>query len=235
MKLTLIVPVHNEEATVQEVLKRVVGVDLGNWQREIIVVNDGSSDGTKNILQAICSGPDGYRDITLLHHEKNLGKGAAMRSGFKKATGDYILVQDADLEYYPEDIPKLLSLVEANTLKEVVVFGKRGYHVYPERGLHYALGAMLLTGFYNVLYAQRITDLYTCYKLFPASVLRKSELKSSGFEIEAETACKFARLGVKIMETQIRYKPRSRKQGKHISLVDAFKGLWAIIKYRVRV
>jgi hypothetical protein len=114
----------------------------------------------------------------------------------------------------------------------MAVFGKRGHKAYPERGFHYVVGAWMLTTFFNLLYWQKLTDLYTCYKLIPGKVFKELGIKSTGFEFEAEVACKLARAGIKITETPIGYKPRNKEQGKHIRLIDAVKGFWSILKYR---
>jgi len=159
-----------------------------------------------------------------------LGKGAAIQTGLKQASGDYVIIQDADLEYNPEDIPKLLSAISNRTGRPLAVFGKRGYKAYPERGFHYVIGAWLLTAFYNLLYNQNLTDLYTGYKLIPTSIFKDLNIQSKGFEFEAEVACKLAKRGVIIKEVSINYKPRNKEQGKHIRFKDAVKGFWTILK-----
>ncbi|MBI3232376.1 MAG: glycosyltransferase family 2 protein [Candidatus Doudnabacteria bacterium] len=277
MKLSIIIPVHNEEATIGQVLEKIDRVDAGSWQKEVIVINDGSSDNTKNILQDISSENSGRYKVMMLgfiliHHETNLGKGAAIQSGLKRASGDYIIIQDADLEYDPMDIPNLLSSLENHNspsfesersrsllrvedrsplilrggekdsdpplskeaIGGVVVFGKRGYKAYPERGLHYVVGAWLLTNFYNLLYYQSLTDLYTGYKLIPTSIFKNLDIESKGFEFEAEVACKLAKRGVIIKEVSINYQPRNKDQGKHIRFIDALKGFWMILKLRLK-
>lgn len=246
MKLSIIIPVHNEQATVAEVIKRVVAVELGGWEKEVIAVNDGSDDETKNILDSLVTkihdGEFLSPNLLVIHHEKNMGKGAAVQSGLKKASGDYVLIQDADLEYDPQDIPKLLFFItdterqffysssNMDQRRGLAIFGKRGYHAYPERGFYYVIGAWILTTFYNLLFFQKLTDLYTGYKLMPTLILRSLNIQSTGFEFEAEVACKLARAGVKMIETPIHYRPRNKNQGKHIKLKDAFKGFWTIFK-----
>jgi len=232
MKLSIIIPAHNEEATIKQVLEKVAGVDLGEWEKEVIVVNDGSSDGTKTMIDDALSLFDGRQKVIMVHHEKNLGKGAAIQTGLKKASGDYVIIQDADAEYDPSDIPNLLSLILNGESYQLAVFGARGHKAYPQRGFHYVIGAWLLTTFYNILYRQKLTDLYTCYKLIPASIFKDLNIQSQGFEFEAEVSCKLAKRGVIIKEVSINYKPRNKDQGKHIKFIDAIRGFWAILKYR---
>lgn len=244
MKLSIIIPAHNEEKTIQQVLEKVLNVDLGVWKKEVIVVNDGSSDKTGQIIDSFGNG------VSTIHHQTNLGKGSAIQTGLKKASGDYVIIQDADLEYEPNDIPNLLvTLIKStNNLsvpfghlpspgervkeKAIAIFGKRGYKAYPERGFHYVVGAWMLTTFYNLLYHQRLTDLYTGYKLIPTSTFRDLNIESQGFEFEAEVACKLSKRGVIIKEVPIHYQPRNKQQGKHIRFIDAVKGFWKILKLR---
>lgn len=289
MKLSIIIPAYKEEKTIAEVLRRVSEVDLGEWEKEVIVVDDGSSDTTKQLVEEFCSAPTRLDPLrlrsqaslqagchaTLISHKQNLGKGAAIKSALQKATGDYIIIQDADLEYNPEDIPKLLFAIERNPSVsdaldispqegrtpqpgnpaehpspfqrsdealakldeergrgEVAVFGNRGIKRYPERGFHYVIGAKLLTWTFNILFGTWIADLYTCYKLFPKSVV--TDIRSSGFEIEVEIAAKLVKAGIKIKELPIDYRPRNEQQGKHIRFKDAFIGFWTILKFRVK-
>ena len=232
MKLSIIIPAHNEEATIKQVLEKVAGVDLGEWEKEVIVVNDGSSDGTKTMIDDALSLFDGRQKVIMVHHEKNLGKGAAIQTGLKKASGDYVIIQDADAEYDPSDIPNLLSLILNGESYQLAVFGARGHKAYPERGFHYVIGAWVLTTFYNILFRQKLTDLYTCYKLVPTSIFKGLNIQSQGFEFEAEIACKLAKRDVKIVEVPISYKPRNKNQGKHLKFRDGVWGLWAILKYR---
>ena len=240
MRLTIIIPAHNEEATIGQVVDKVFRVDLvprlglgllSRWEKEVIVINDGSSDSTKSILSHISPKFDGRTQMAILHHEKNLCKGAAIQTGLKRASGDYVIIQDADAEYDPSDIPNLLSLI-ANQKNQIAVFGKRGYKAYPERGFHYVIGAWMLTTFYNILYHQNLTDLYTGYKLIPTLVFKSLNIQSKGFEFEAEVACKLAKRGVIIKEIPIHYQPRNKNQGKNIRFKDAVKGFWKILILR---
>jgi glycosyltransferase involved in cell wall biosynthesis len=234
MKLSIIIPAHNEQATVAEVIKKVADADIGNWEKEILAVDDGSSDKTAEILKASGSFFSGRREtVCVIYHQKNLGKGAAIKSALAKATGDYVLIQDADLEYDPKDIFNLLSPVN-NGGQKMAVFGDRGIKRYPERGFHYIIGAKLLTWAFNILNGAWLRDLYTGYKLIPADIFKSLGIKSTGFEFEAEVACKLLKKGIKILEVPIaNYRPRSRQQGKHIRFKDAALGLLTIISCRV--
>jgi dolichol-phosphate mannosyltransferase len=231
MKLSIIIPAHNEEATISQVLEKVAYINIAPWEKEIIVVNDGSTDNTKHILETLSPERDGRHKMVIVHHEKNLGKGAAIQTGLKQASGDYVIIQDADLEYDPSDIPGLLSFI-ANPNNNTAIFGKRGYKAYPERGFHYVIGAWLLTNFFNLLFWQKLTDLYTGYKLIPTQIFKELNIKSTGFEFEAEVACKLVKKGVKLIEVPINYKPRNKEQGKHIRFKDALVGFWTTLKLR---
>lgn len=268
MKLSIIVPAHNEEKTIAQVLEKVLNLGIAPWEKEVVVVNDGSSDGTGDIIDKYCSASihrplvssrvhpkrslledkiaspsdalrfamtqpmNGY--ATAVHRQINLGKGAAIKSALEKVTGDYVVIQDADGEYEPSEILNLLSII-FNREHKVAVFGNRGIKSYPERGFHYVIGAKLLTWIFNILYGVRLHDLYTGYKLIPANVFKSLDIRSDGFEFEAEVACKLRKKGCKIIEIPIKnYRPRSKAQGKHIRFKDAIIGMWAIIKYRLK-
>lgn len=228
MKLSIIIPAHNEEQTIGRILQKVATVNVAPWEKEVVVVNDGSSDATRAIAEYVIAKTDSRQKWTLVNHEKNMGKGTAIQSALTKVTGDYVIIQDADLEYEPEDIPKLLAALTGSS----AVFGDRGSKSYPERGWQYVWGVKLLTGVFNVLYGAKLRDLYTGYKLVPAQALRSVHIQSAGFEFEAEVASKLARLGVTIQEVPIGYFPRGKSQGKHIRAIDGLWGLWTIIKLR---
>lgn len=222
MKLSIIIPVHNEELFIAETLRRVFETPLP-VEKEIIVVDDGSSDGTGAILAALHR----THDFMLATHSANIGKGAAVRTGIGRAQGDFIIIQDADLEYHPADIPKLLAQV--NREDPVAVYGDREAKKWPRYGYQYVVGAKLLTVLFNILYGQNINDLYTGYKLFRRDDLLRMNLQSTGFEFEAEVSCMFIKNGGKIREVPISYFPRNKNQGKHIGYRDAFKGMGTIV------
>lgn len=229
MKLTIIVPVHNEAKTLPEVLRRLQDVNLPNVQKEIIAVNDGSTDNSGEMLNELAN----RYGFKALHHLTNFGKGKAIATALKSATGDYVLIQDADLEYDPGDIPNLLSLILNGEEKVAAVFGARGTKRYPERGFHYVVGAKLLTWAFNVVFGTHLTDLYTGYKLVKAAYIKDISYKSQGFEIEVEIAATIVKKGGTIKEASIRYNPRNKDQGKHIKFWDAWRGFAAIIKMKL--
>lgn len=229
MKLTIIVPVYNEHKTIAAVLAKLAGLNLGEWDKEIIVVDDGSTDNSKiKIQKSIHQLADETQNFLLLNHERNLGKGAAVGTALAATTGDYILIQDADLEYEPNDIPLLLT--EAGKNPGAAVFGSR--NLKPDRRgyPHYILGVAILTWFANLLFHAKLTDVYTCYKLVPENLIKSLVLQSRGFEFEAELTAKLLKQKNQIVETPIRYYPRSFAEGKKIKAADGIKGLWTILK-----
>lgn len=226
MKLSVIIPAYNEQETLEQVLERVFLADTPGYEKEVVVVNDASTDGTAAILERLAF----ELPLVIVQHGKNLGKGAAVRTGIREATGDLVLIQDADLEYDPEDYPALLAGMRDGV---AAVYGARGVKAYPERGYHYVAGAKLLTWVGDALYGCRLSDLYTGYKLFRRDVFLSLDLRSAGFEFEAEVTCKLRRMGLEIAEVPIHYHPRNRENGKKIKLRDAAVGLWTIIKNRV--
>lgn len=231
MRLSIIVPVYNEEKTVAEILRRVKRTRLPRgMDREIVVVDDGSTDATPAIL-ARTSG------MKVLKHKKNKGKGAAIKMGIKKAKGKIILIQDADLEYDPKDYPRLLEPILSGKAK--VVYGTRLKN-YPLRLFgkrrtplltHY-LGNKFLTLFTNLLYGGRLSDMETCYKVFKKEVLNPIELKGDRFDFEPEVTAKILKKGHKIHEVPIRVKPRGYDEGKKITWKDGFVAVWTLLRYR---
>lgn len=231
VKLTVIIPAYNERNTIEEILKRVQAAPLDpdlNAEKEIIVVDDGSTDGTREILARVA---DEHPDILVLMHEHNQGKGAAIRTGLEHATGDYIVIQDADLEYDPREYSVLLRpLVEG---KADVVYGSR--FLGPHRAflfLHY-LGNKFLNLVTNILYDTILTDMETCYKMFRADVIKNIPLKARGFEFEPEVTAKVLKRGYRVFEVPISYSGRDFEEGKKIHpWKDGLKALWTLIKYR---
>src|SRR6266480_4070752 len=231
-KLSIIIPVYNEEKTVVQILKKVLSTKLPVRLVEYIVVDDGSKDNSKFKIQSLKS-----KKIKLLLHKKNLGKGAAVRTGLKYATGDYIIIQDADLEYNPKDIGKLIHAI---TKEKPIVYGTRLKRLpnfarderTPVFLLHY-IGNKFLSLFTSVLYHNWITDMECCYKLVPREALKDITLRARGFEFEPEITAKLFKKGYKIAEVPITTKPRSYGEGKKIYAIrDGTKALWTLLKYR---
>ena len=222
-KLSIIIPVFNEEKTIEKVINTVWQQPLENWEREIIVVNDCSTDNTGKILDDLKN----KVDFILLKHQKNSGKGTAIKTALPRITGDYTVVQDGDLEYDPADWPKMLKELENPKIK--VVFGSREMNSKRRRYFHYVLGVRFLTFLTNRLFGGNLTDIYTCYKLIPSELIKSLNLSSSGFEIEAEITTKILKRGIKIKEVPINYLPRSFKEGKKIRIYDGLIGVWTIL------
>jgi dolichol-phosphate mannosyltransferase len=219
--VSVIVPVYNEAAHLNELLQAIQASPV---KKEIIVVDDGSTDGTREKLQALPP----MDDVTVVFHEKNCGKGAAIRTALAHARGEYVLIQDSDLEYDPQDYPGLLGPLEQGRAN--VVYGVRPDR--PERGLRFFLGAKLLTHLTNLLYGAGIHDEATCYKVFRRSVLGQLQLECQRFEFCPEVTAKLCRMGEKIEEVPISYHPRSAVEGKKIRHADGWLAIWTLIHYR---
>jgi len=227
MKLSVIIPVYNEERTLLEVVSKVKKVSL---DKEIIIVNDGSTDRTAEIIETIKK-HEKNPHIKILQHEKNLGKGAAVRTGLNNATGDIVLIQDADLEYEPADYKKLIEPIINKGAS--VVYGTRIFSLSKKdmHTLHY-FGNKILTLITNLLYGCKISDMETCYKIFKKDVLKGITLRSRGFEFEPEITAKLLKNGYKIYEVPIVFKPRTFDEGKKITWRDGVKAVYYLIKYR---
>jgi glycosyltransferase involved in cell wall biosynthesis len=225
MKLSVIVPVYNERKTIEEIIRRVQAVDL-DLEKEIIVVDDGSTDGTREALQSLA-----LAELRVVVHEKNKGKGAALRSGFDRAEGDIILIQDADLEYDPREYPKLLEPILDG--RADVVYGSR-FLGGPHRVLYFwhYVGNRFLTTFSNMLSNLNLTDMETCYKVFRRDVLQKINLKSPRFGFEPEITVKLAKLRCRIYEVPISYSGRDYAEGKKIGWKDGLAALFHLIRFR---
>jgi glycosyltransferase involved in cell wall biosynthesis len=227
-KLSVVVPVFNERNTLVEILRRMRAVELPDGiEREIIVVDDGSNDGTRDVLNQV-----GDSTVRVVMHEANLGKGAALRTGFAHATGDYVLVQDADLEYDPEDWPKLLNPVLRGRAR--VVYGSRFTGERRNMLLLHWMGNRFLSMTTNVLFNTTLSDMETCYKLFDRDLVDDMKLQSNRFDIEAEITAKVLKRGIRIYEVPISYSGREFDEGKKITWRDGFAALWTLVKYRFR-
>ena len=227
MKLSIIIPIFNERATIEELLNRVSASATPGYAKEIILVDDGSTDGTSEILPGLAR----IHHALLARHQNNKGKGAAVQSALKHASGDLVLIQDADLEYDPAQYAKLLG---AHTPRTPVVYGSRNLQKTNRGYSHYVLGAALLTRLTNVLFGSRLTDVYTCYKLFPRAVMSAITLEKNGFSFEAEITAKLLKHHVPIIEIPIDYYPRSFSEGKKIRFRDAVSGACTILASRIR-
>lgn len=230
-KLTVIIPAYNEERTIAAVIRRVQEADIGDLEREIIVVDDGSLDATRTILRDIPG-------ITVILHECNLGKGGAIKTGLQAATGDVVIIQDADLEYNPDDFKALIApILEGKT---EFVMGSRFLLEEPKFiwggnspfFTHY-LGNKAVIWLTNLLYRNRATDYEGCYKAVTRHFLCSLTIHANGFEFDNELICKALRLGHPIIEVPIRYTPRSYREGKKITWRHGMRMLWTIIKWRV--
>jgi len=206
-------------------MRQIEEQTLDGWEREIIVVNDCSNDKTAEVLESL----RGEFNFILLNHSENLGKGKAIRTALSRVSGDYIIIQDADLEYTPSDWPHLIQELENPEVK--VVFGTREgaeRHGY----FHYVLGVRFLTFLTNLLFRSRLTDIYTCYKLIPSELMKSIPFASSGFEFEAEITAQILKRKFIIKEVPINYFPRSFEEGKKIRFRDGIIGIFTIIKNR---
>lgn len=224
MKLSVIIPIFNEKRTIQKVLRRVENVEITGIDKEIILVDDFSSDGTREILKNL---KEKYK---VIFHQKNLGKGAAIRSALKYATGDIIIIQDADLEYSPEDYPQLIRPILRNETS--VVYGSRVLSKSPRFSLWYYLGGKLINKLANFLYGSKITDINSGYKVFKKEIFEKITLESNGFEFCEEITAKLLKRKYKIVEVPIKYNPRSFAEGKKLTWRDGFLAILTLIKYR---
>lgn len=226
--LTVVMPAYNERATIHEALRRVLGAPVSSL--EVIVVDDGSTDGTRELLtKGIALDPR----VRVVLHDVNRGKGAALRTGFAEARGRFVIVQDADLEYDPNEFPKLLEPLERGLAD--VVFGSRFAGGGAHRVLYYwhSVGNRALTTLSNIVTDLNLTDMETCYKVFRREVLDEIRLEEDRFGIEPELTAKIAQLGVRVYEVPISYHGRTYAEGKKIGLKDAFRAVYCIVRYGV--
>jgi glycosyltransferase involved in cell wall biosynthesis len=226
VKLSILMPVYNEEERLSEALKRALAVEYP-CDVELLVVNDGSADGTAAIL-------DSWSDdrLRVVHHERNKGKGAAIRTAVDAADGDYMVILDADLEYDPKDIPRLLDPVLEG--KARIVYGNRSFGGHAAFSFWYVMGNKGVTLFANVLFNSYIGDLETCYKLMPLELYRSLAVKSKGFGMEAEVTGKLLRRKLRPYEVPISYHARTREEGKKITAMDGVEALLILMRERIR-
>jgi glycosyltransferase involved in cell wall biosynthesis len=224
LRLSVLMPVYNERETLEEIVRQVLATGLAH---EIVMVDDGSTDGTREIMQQW----QGHAVIRVILHDRNRGKGSAVRTAFQNATGDVLLIQDADLEYDPRDYPKLLQPIAEG--RADVVYGSR-FIGGPARKIYYfhRLGNQFLTLLANLLYNLDLTDMETCYKCFRAEVVKDMTIHARRFDFEPEFTAKVAKRGYRVFEVPIAYYGRMYDEGKKITWRDGFPAVWTLIKYR---
>jgi glycosyltransferase involved in cell wall biosynthesis len=224
MNLTVIIPVYNEKQTIQEIVRRVRATGI---PREILIIDDGSTDGTRDILKQM----EGGECLRILYHPKNMGKGAAVRTGIQNASGDIVLIQDADLEYDPRDYPALLKPLEEGIAD--IVYGSRFLGGARRPILFWNMVAnKILTLVTNILYNNILSDMETGYKIFRRELILPIPLHARGFEFEPEFTAKVLKRHMRIFEVPITFNPREYSQGKKIHAGDAFVAMWTLFKYR---
>lgn len=230
MKLSIIIPVYNEEKTIEECLKRICQVKLqNNWQKEIIVVDDGSTDKSKLKVQNLKLQLK-TKNLLIISYKQNQGKGYAIRQGLKKVTGDYVLIQDADLEYDPEDINKLLRPIEAK--KAVVVYGSRFLGEHRNLLFWHMMANKFLSFLTNILFDSTLSDMEVGYKVIPRKLLLDIKLKENCFGFEPEVTAKILKRKIRIYEVPISYVGREVSEGKKITWRDGLKAIYFLFKYR---
>lgn len=223
MKLSIIIPVYNEKKTIREILEKVRSVDIGDIDKEIIVVDDFSTDGSREVLKE-------EKGIKVFFHERNLGKGASIKTGLSHITGDFVLIQDADLEYDPEDYTKLLNPIIRG--KADVVYGSRFTGERRNMLFFHWVGNRFLTLVTNILYNTTLSDMETCYKLFRADAVKGVKIRSNRFNFEPEITARVLKKGIRIYEVPISYAGREFDEGKKITWRDGLSALWTLVKYR---
>jgi glycosyltransferase involved in cell wall biosynthesis len=227
MKLSIVMPVYNERATILEIIRKVMAAHTACSSRELIIVDDASTDGTKELLKTFL----GRADVRVVFHDRNCGKGAAIRTGLEHAGGDLILIQDADLEYDPKDYERLLDPILQD--KADVVYGNR-FHGEAHRVLYFwhAMGNRILTFISNMITNVNLNDMEVGYKAFRSDVLRKIRLRSDRFGFEPEVTVKMAKLGCRMYEVPISYYGRTYEEGKKITWRDGVEAIWCLLRYK---
>ena len=228
MKLSVVIPVYNEAETVGSLIERVLAVDLQGVEREVIAVDDGSTDRSYQVLERIAAGRPEL--VKVYHHRENRGKGAAIRTALQHVTGDIVITQDADLEYDPEDYPRLLALFEDPAVQ--VVYGSRNLRSNPRSSWTFYWGGRVVSWVANLLYGSDLTDEATGYKLFRTDLLRSLDLQSDGFEFCPEVTGKLLRRDIDIHEIPISYQPRGLEEGKKINWRDGLEAIWTLLRHR---
>ena len=233
-KLSIVMPCYNEKATIEKILKEVETVNLGATKKEIIIVDDGSSDGTRNILKKLAKN---NTSIKLIFQDRNQGKGAALKRGILATTGDVIVIQDADLEYDPKEYKRLLYPIERGQAD--VVYGSRFIGGEPHRIIYYRnqFANKFLTMLSNVFTGLNLTDMETCYKMFRGDLVRRlaKDLKAKRFGFEPEITARVAKSKAAVYEIGISYYGRSKEEGKKIGLKDGLKAIWEIIYFNLSI
>jgi glycosyltransferase involved in cell wall biosynthesis len=231
MRVSIVIPVYNERGTLEEIVRRVLAADIGEHEREVILVDDCSTDGSSQVADRL-SGESGGR-VRLVRHGANQGKGGAIRSGFAAATGDVLLIQDADLEYDPAEYARLLAPILDG--RADVVFGSRFVGGEAHRVLYYwhAVANRGLTMFSNALTNLNLTDIECCYKVFTREVAGKLTIRERGFGVEPELTARVAKLGCRVFEVGVSYNGRTYEQGKKIRPSDGAWAVWCILKYNL--
>ena len=224
MRLSVVIPVFNEAATLKEVLAKVEAVDI---DKEVVIVDDFSTDGTRELLTSM-----NRSHHVIVFHESNTGKGAALRTGFRRATGDYVIVQDADLEYDPHDYVRLVA--EASQHNADVVYGTRFAGPRPQMAFKNWVGNRVLTWLTNRLYGSALSDMETCYKVIRRDVLADLTIESNRFNVEPEVTAKLLMRGTRILEVPISYVGRTHSEGKKISWLDFISAVWTLVRLRIR-
>lgn len=227
MKLSIIIPVFNERKTIKEIVKRVLAIKMPGVVKELVIVDDKSTDGTRKILEKIKKEPSEFK---IYYHGQNQGKGAAVRTGLSQATGDYLIIQDADLEYAPQDIVRLLKPIQEG--KAEVVYGSRFTGEHRNMFFWHMMGNKFLSLITNLLYNTTLSDMEVCYKLFTRQALEGIKLKENRWGFDPEITTKILKKGIRIYEVPISYTGREVNEGKKINWKDGFRILWILLKYR---